>query len=174
MSTTTIDTSQKNEAPTSAITKAVIVLLVLSMIGIIVVGALFTTVQGTQGEAGEPGEKGKQGQALPPVAGFLSQSNPAIFTITSISVQQYTTVAIISITATLLTSLTSFSSTVVGVVQGIQKPIVNTSATAYLLNSTNAANITWNQTDSSLVVGPMPTTWAASNSFQFTIVATVQ
>jgi len=162
------------DAENKAMGKAVLVLLVFSIIGIVVVGVLFTTVNGTQGKQGPPGDKGDQGQALPPVTGFLSQSNPTVFDITSASVTQYTSIGVISITATLLSSLSQFSSTVIGVVQGISKPIVNSSATAYMLGSTNAVNVIWNQTDSSLVIGPMPITWASTNQLQFTLVATVQ
>ena len=161
----------KGKKKMDGLSKAVLVLLIFALIGIIVVGSLFTTVQGKQGEQGEQGDKGAPGQPLPPLTGFLSQVNPSLFTVTASQVQQFTSVAIITVSLTLNQSLAAFSTSVVGVVQGIGQVIQTSTTTAFMTNSTNQSLLTWNKDDSSLVLGPLPQIWPSGNIVNFTMVA---
>jgi hypothetical protein len=140
---------------------AALSLLVLALVGIIVVGALISTLQGVKGEDGKQGPRGPQGVAPSPISGSLSQVQTN-FTLQNASVVQAASVVTLRVNATLVNNLNPATTYVLATLSGVTLPSTTVTGTVYLLNSSSQAAVTIGAQDGNVILGPIPITWSSA------------
>jgi hypothetical protein len=150
--------------------QANIALLVIAIVGLVIVGSLFTVVHGSVGEQGPRGPRGAQGTPAPAITAAVTP-DATVCKLQSSSIVQYSSIVTLSLSSMATQNLTGGQTIYLGSIpQTISLPPSSVSGTLYQVNTSLSAPVLVDSNTGVINAGPMPTTWNSGAIVQLSIV----